>query len=174
MKKILLFFTLLIFGITFGQNYSNNKIENYISKLIELSVNLDDYDYDVSVSEPIGRKETFIVKDKYTSNFISSKKWFADNEQHLIFIKIYRKGTESDFLIMTNSEYPNIRVYGFWALIKNNKINDALNVLKEEKGKAKEIEWNSLGCDIYLKQTDELMSEIFEIENIIRANKRQK
>lgn len=173
-KNILIAFTFLIFGITFGQDYSSKKIEKLLSELIEISVNLNDYDYNVPLNEPVGRKETFTVNDKYTSNFISSKNWFADNEEHLIFIKIYRKGKISDFIKMTENDFPNIRVYGFWALLKNDKINEALIVLRNERARAKEIEWKPFGCKLFLKQSDKLMSEIFEMENNRRTYLRKK
>lgn len=163
-KYILISFTLLFFGSTFGQEYFSKRIENLINELKKISVNLNDFDYSGPIDEPVGTKETYMVNDKYTSSFVSRKKWFADNEQHLIFIKIYRKGKISDFIRMTENNLPNIRVYGFWALLKNDKINEALKVLKNEKAKAKEVQWNTFGSKIFLKQSDKLMSEIFQKE----------
>ncbi len=164
-KNILISFALLIFGSTFGQEYSSKRIKCLVDELIKISVNLNDSDFSGPIDEPVGNKETYEVNDKYTSNYISSEKWFADNEQHLIFIKIYRKGKISDFIKMTENNFPNIRVYGFWALLKNDKINEALIILKNEKEKAKEVEWKPFGCEIFPKPSDKLMSEIFQREN---------
>lgn len=43
------------------------------------------------------------------------------NKTHKVFLKILKKAKSNDFILMTEGDYPNIRVYGFWALIKQNK-----------------------------------------------------
>ena len=164
MKTIIKITFLLITLNISAQEYSKKKIEIYVDSIIKMSVNLKDVNLS---SDEIGNlietpKETFWVNDNMTSNIFSKKKYFSDNDEHTLFQKIYRKGKTTDFLIMSKSEFPNIRFYGFWALLKNKNGKLAEKINELEKNKSKEIYLNSVGCEVESIESYELMNRFMK------------
>ena len=155
---------LLLLGTTYAHSqYSFKRITTLVNSL-EISVTdttyIDDEQPEIfELETPIVQ---YTVNDNATFNIVSSKRNFSDNKSYSIFQKIYKRGNVSDFLHMSKSKNPAIRVYGFWALVKNNKLNIAESVLRTEKNILEKVYWNSLGCVIYPITSDELMSDLID------------
>ncbi|WP_040492605.1 hypothetical protein [Xanthomarina gelatinilytica] len=79
-----------------------------------------------------------------------------------IFQKIYETGKESDFLKMYDSENPSIRVYVFWAFVKNKKYGEAKKIMHLEKNKEAYVYWNSAGCELKQVLTADLMKDLLK------------
>lgn len=79
-----------------------------------------------------------------------------------IFQKIFKKGKISDFLKMCKSNNPSIRIYGFWALIKNGEYGKAEKIMQQEKNKNANVMWNSIGCVVAPIPTVKLMKKLIE------------
>jgi hypothetical protein len=65
----------------------------------------------------------FTVFDKWTDFIVYKQKSYVDNDTHRLFLKIVAKGDICDLELMTHSIYPNIRVYGYWGLLKSKRKN---------------------------------------------------
>lgn len=120
--KIYLFFIFPILATkVYCQEYNNQKIQVLVDSLASISTKFDHrsvigMDGDV----PIISKDTlYNVYDNWTGLIIYRNANYIDNNVHKIFNKIVKKGKSQDFIQMTKSDYPNIRVYGYWALKKN-------------------------------------------------------
>ncbi len=102
------------------------------------------------------------VRDNMTYNELARKKNFSDNETYSTFQKISRKGKKTDFIKMTENKNPAIRVYGFWALLKNDNLGIAIEILEKEKQISENVFWDSFGCEVFPRKTEDLMEELME------------
>jgi len=159
--KILILF--LFFGISFGysQEYSKNKIKKRVTELTERVIDTVYFDYKngKKLKKP---KLEFWLNDNVTGNVFSSDKNFSDNKMYSIFQKIFKKGKTSDFIKMYENENPSIRVYGFWALVKNKEYGKAEKIIELEKSKDANVYWNSAGCLVDSISTVDLMKKLIE------------
>ena len=164
MKSAFAIISLLIFSlIIVGQNYSSKRMEKLVEKLKELS---SDYEAGTFVGNEFVRDTNFIVLDNRTDTEIYKNKNHADNKAHRAFLKIVKKAKTQDLAIMSRSEYPNIRVYGFWALIKRKEQDLARNIMKIESKRKTEIVWfDSFGDLILDFSTLRLMEKLIKMEN---------
>jgi hypothetical protein len=162
-KTYISIITLALPIIVFGQNYSKNRIEKLISNLTELST---DFQSENIVGSEFVKDTTYFVFDNWTDVATYKNKNFVDNKAHKVFLKIVKKAKRNDLMIMTESDYPNIRVYGFWALIKRNEKELIERVLvKETERKKENILFDSFGDLILDFTTIQLMNELVEMEN---------
>ena len=162
-KACISILTLVLPIMIFGQNYSKNRIEKLISNLTELST---DYESGNFVGSEFVKDTAYFVIDNWTDITIYKKKNYVDNKAHKVFLKIVKKAKRNDLILMTESEYPNIRVYGFWALIKRNEKELIKKVLKKESERKKEKIWfDSFGDLIQDFTTVKLMNELLRMEN---------
>ncbi|WOD42914.1 hypothetical protein [Hwangdonia lutea] len=155
MKKIFII-TFMIFSASIvAQEYSSKKVEKLIDKL---------YDYSTE-SFTFNDEINYMVVDNWTQNIVYKNKKYVDNKIHKVFLKIIRKSKIEDLILMSTSDFPNIRVYAFWALIRNDEKELANNVLKGEKGKEKGKVWfDSFGDLILDYTTTDLMKELVRLE----------
>ena len=102
---------------------------------------------------------------RITGNVFSSNKNFSDNKTYSIFQKILKKGKTNDFLQMTESENPGIRIYGFWALLKKGKNELAKKVLESEISKSDKVQWNFSGYLIDELLVSDGMEKLLILEN---------
>ncbi|MAL58556.1 MAG: hypothetical protein CMC14_00760 [Flavobacteriaceae bacterium] len=107
-------------------------------------------------------KIEYWVYDNTTSHIISQDPDYSDNKIYSVFQKILKKGKVSDFITMTESKNPSIRLYGFWALVKNRKYRKAKEIIKKEAEYFDEVYWNSLGCDVSPIPVSDLMRELLK------------
>lgn len=115
MKYFIIF--LLISLNSFEQTYSSNEVKKLIDSLYIKST-------ETVFIEDMNKPDTlFIVFDNWTSFVVYKQKNYIDNESHRLFQKIIEKGSVQDLELMTHNKYPNIRVYGYWGLIKSNRKN---------------------------------------------------
>ena len=162
-KACISILTLVLPIMIFGQNYSNNRIEKLVEKLTEMST---DFESGTFVGSEFVKDTTYTVIDNWTDITIYENENYVDNKTHKVFLKIVKKAKNNDLILMTESDYPNIRVYGFWALIKRNKKELIKKVLKKESERKKEKVWfDSFGDLIQDFTTVELMNELIRMEN---------
>ena len=162
MKKTTLILFLFI-GIIFGysQNYSSKKLEKEVAKLGKKVIDTAYFD-DKNGKELEKPKLEFWVNDKVTGNIFSTDPNFSDNEMYSTFQKILRKGNLSDFKKMCENANPSIRVYGFWALVKNREYGIAEIIMQLEENKNADVYWNSAGCVVEPIRTFDIMKELIE------------
>jgi len=158
-KELLITLILVSFGISYGQNYSNKNTEYYVKELTRIVIDSSYSDYKTGKILDKPRAE-YWVSDNLTSHIFSNDPDYSDNKTYSYFQKIYKKGTVSDFEKMTESKNPSIRLYGFWALIKNKKYRKAKSVIERESEYSDEVFWNSMGCDVSPIAVSELMIEL--------------
>lgn len=147
---------------SFGQ-FSNKKMDRLVTELTQMVTDSSYINPDPSILEELDEPILeYWVKDSMTYNEASPKPKFSDNETYSTLQKIYRdrKGIESDFIIMTKCENPAIRVYGFWALLKNKHIETANEILKKEVSET--VYWDSFGCEVFPRESEDLMTELLE------------
>lgn len=150
-------------GINFGfsQTYSTKKIETKIIELTERVTDTVFFDYEngKKLENP---KLEFWVNDNVTGNVFSTDPNFSDNKMYSTFQKILQKGKLSDFKEMSENNNPSIRIYGFWALVKNEKYEIAEKIMQLEKNKSANVYWNSAGCLVEPIPTSDMMKELIE------------
>ncbi|MBO0320671.1 hypothetical protein J0X14_00060 [Muricauda sp. CAU 1633] len=155
---------LLLLGASHA--HSQYSVKRIAALVHDLEISVTDTTYIDDERPEIFELETpivqFTVNDNATFNVVSSKRNFSDNESYSIFQKIYKRGNVSDFLQMAESKNPALRVYGFWALVKNNKLDSAESVLRTENKISEKVYWNSIGCVIYPITSNELMSDLIK------------
>ncbi len=164
MKKLLVLTIILWSSNSFGQ-YSRTKMDKLVAELTEMVTDSSYINPNQKIMEELDEPiMEYTVNNNMTFNEFSSKRNFSDNEIYSTFQKISKKGKESDFIKMTKSVNPAIRVYGFWALLKNNKLKSAETILKEEqkKSESEQVYWNTIGCEVSAMKTTELMTDILE------------
>lgn len=162
MKRLIVFVTLFFALNSFAQ-FSSKKMDSYVIVLNQMVTDSSYTNPDPRVFEELDEPVLeYNVNDNATLWTISKKKNFSDNEIYSLFLKMCKRGNESDFLKMTESENPAIRVYGFWALLKQKKMELAENVIKIEKEKEGKVFWNSFGCEVFPRETWDLMEELME------------
>ena len=127
-------FLFIIFSIlaanVYGQEYSHQKVQILIDSLTSISTKFDDRSViGMDGQNPIVVKDTlYMVYDNWTGLIIYRNANYIDNDVHKVFHKIVKKGKSQDFIQMTKSDFPNIRVYGYWAL-KQSKSRDTDKIL---------------------------------------------
>jgi len=127
-------FLFIIFSIlaanVYGQEYSHQKVQILIDSLTSISTKFDDRSViGMDGQNPIVVKDTlYMVYDNWTGLIIYRNANYIDNDVHKVFHKIVKKGKSQDFIQMTKSNFPNIRVYGYWAL-KQSKSKDTDKIL---------------------------------------------
>lgn len=149
---------ILIFLISynsFGQSYSSNEIKNLVDSLYFRSTELH-------FIEDMNKPDTFfIVFNKWTSHVVYKQKSYVDNDAHRLFIRIVEKGNIQDLELMTQSMYPNIRVYGYWGLIKRKTkketIKTAFNILANDNSK---VVFNTFGDLNYTYEVGNLIKNL--------------
>ena len=162
-KACISILTLVLPIMIFGQNYSKTRIEKLISNLTELST---DYESGNFVGSEFVKDTAYSVIDNWTNITIYENENYVDNKAHKVFLKIVKKANRNDLILMTESDYPNIRVYGFWALIKRNEKELIEKVLKKEsERKIEKIWFDSFGDLIQDFTTVKLMNELLRMEN---------
>lgn len=159
MKGFYVILLLLISPMTIsGQEYSNDKTRHLIEKLTVLSTDSPSFYSDT----------TYLVVDDWTDITIYEKENHVDNKVHKVFLKIVRRAKIEDLIKMSNSDYPNIRVYAFWALLKHNRSDLANKILVDEASKKEEKVWFDSFGDLVLDfAVTDLMKELIRIENHI-------
>jgi len=122
-------FLIIVFSIlavkVYSQEYSHQKVHILIDSLTSISTKFDNRSViGMDGDEPIIVEDTlYKVYDNWTGLTIYRNANYIDNDVHKVFHKIVKKGKSQDFIHMTKSDFPNIRVYGYWAL-KQSKSKD--------------------------------------------------
>jgi hypothetical protein len=159
-------FLIIVFSIlavkVYGQEYSHEKVHILIDSLTSISTEFDQR----SVSGMVGNDSIIVedtlykVYDNWTGLTIYRNANYIDNDVHKVFHKIVKKGKSQDFIQMTKSDFPNIRVYGYWAL-KQSKSKDTDEVLSTLSNDTAIVQFITVGDT--LKQYE--VNEIIKILN---------
>ena len=127
-------YLLILFSIlaakVYSQEYSHQKVQILIDSLTSISTKFDNRSVlGMDGNESMAVKDTlYMVYDNWTGLTIYRNANYIDNDVHKVFHKIVKKGKSQDFIQMTKSNFPNIRVYGYWAL-KQSKSKDTDKIL---------------------------------------------
>lgn len=130
MKIYLLILFSFLTAKVYSQEYSDQKVQVLIDSLTSISTKFDNKSViDIDGEVPMIVNDTlYKVYDNWTGLNIYRNAKYIDNDVHKVFHKIVKKGKSQDFILMTKSDFPNIRVYGYWAL-KQSKSKDTEKVL---------------------------------------------
>ncbi len=133
-------YLLIIFSIfaakVYSQEYSHQKVQILIDSLTSISTKFDhrsvigmDGDVPIIVDDTL-----YSVYDNWTGLNIYRNANYIDNDVHKVFHKIVKKGKSQDFIQMTKSDFPNMRVYGYWALkqSKSKNTDKVLSILSDD------------------------------------------
>ena len=161
MKKYFTLFVFFTFIMSYGQHYSNKNTEYYVKELTRVVV--DSNYMDIKTGELLDRPiAEYWVYDNLTSHVFVKDPDYSDNKNYSVFQKIYKKGKVSDFMIMAESNNPSIRLYGFWALVKNRKYKKAKIILRKENQYSDKVYWNSFGCEVEPIEMTVLMNDLIK------------
>ena len=163
---IMRLFLIIVFSIlavkVYSQEYSHEKVHILVDSLTSISTKFDNRSViGMEGDEPIIVEDTlYEVYDNWTGLTIYRNANYIDNDVHKVFHKIVKKGKSQDFIQMTKSDFPNIRVYGYWAL-KQSKSKDTDEVLSILSNDTAIVQFITVGDT--LKQYE--VNEIIKILN---------
>lgn len=153
---------LLLFPFSLmAQNYSSQEVEDFVNELAILTV---DTNYR-SLKDKKLKNQPYIeywVSDNLTEHIVSKDPDYSDNEMYTVFQKIMKHGKTSDFILMGESKYPSIRVYGYWALVQKRKYRKAREILLKEKEYSDEVFWDTFGCVVEIVPVYDLMIHLVQ------------
>lgn len=155
-------YLLILFSIlaakVYSQEYSNQKVHILIDSLTSISTKFDnrlvigvDGDAQIVVKDTL-----YKVYDNWTGLIIYRNANYIDNDVHKVFHKIVKKGKSQDFIQMTKSNFPNIRVYGYWAL-KQSKSKDTEKILSMLSDDTEIVQFITVGDTVQQYEVKEII-----------------